>query len=125
MNVLIVVPWDQEWGGVASVVGNVAIQLQKRGHHVWFLHPGESHSLRVKITKWDFPGYELNLRNPYVPEWPVKSVMGFSVYLSHTLHQLYTLLVRHDIHIVNIHYPIGYEMYFTVLRRLLRFNHHG
>ena len=121
MNVLIVVPWDQEWGGVASVVGNVAIQLQKRGHHVWFLHPGESHSLRVKITKWNLPGYELNIRNPYVPGWPVKSVLGFSVYLCHTLYQLYTMLVRHDIDIVNIHYPIGYEIYFTVLRKLLRF----
>lgn len=45
MNVLIVVPWDQEFGGVASVVGNVASQLQKRGHHVWFLHPeiGRAH----------------------------------------------------------------------------------
>ena len=121
MNVLIVVPWDQEWGGVASVVGNVAIQLQKRGHHVWFLHPGESHSLRVKITKWNFPGYELNIRNPYVSERPVKSVMGFSVYLCHTLYQLYTLLVRHDIDIVNIHYPLGYGLYFTLLRKLLRF----
>lgn len=121
MNVLLVVPWDQEWGGVASVVGNVAIQLQKRGHHVWFLHPGESQSLRVKVTKWNFPGYELNLRNPYVPEWPVKSVIGFSVYLCHTLYHLYTLLVRHDIDIVNIHYPIGYGLYFTFLRKLLRF----
>lgn len=121
MNVLIVVPWDQEWGGVASVVGNVAIQLQKRGHHVWFLHPGESHSLRVKITKWNFPGYELNLRNPYIPERPVKSVMGFFVYLCHTLYQLHTMLVRHDIDIVNIHYPLGYGLYFTFLRKLLRF----
>lgn len=121
MNVLIVVPWDQVWGGVASVVGNVAIQLQKRGHHVWFLHPGESHSLRVKITKWNFPGYELNIRNPYVPERPVKSVIGFSVYLWHTLYQLHTLLVRHDIDIVNIHYPLGSGVYFTLLRKLLRF----
>lgn len=121
MNVLIVVPWDQEWGGVASVVGNVAIQLQKRGHHMWFLHPGESQSLRVKVTKWNFPGYELNLRNPYVRERPVKSVIAFSVFLWHTLYQLYTLLVRHDIDIVNIHYPIGYGLYFTLLRKMLRF----
>jgi glycosyltransferase involved in cell wall biosynthesis len=121
MNVLIVVPWDQEYGGVASVVGNVAIQLQKRGHHVWFLHPGESHSLHVKVTKWNFPGYDLNLRPPYVPDWPVKSVMGFSVYLCHTLYQLYTILVRHDIDIVNIHYPLSCGLYFTFLRKLLRF----
>jgi L-malate glycosyltransferase len=121
MNVLIVVPWDQEWGGVASVVGNVAIQLQKRGHHVWFLTPDESQSLRVKVTKWNFPGYELNLRNPIVPERPVKSVIGFSVYLCHTLYQLYTMMVRHDIDIVNIHYPLSSGLYFTFLRRLLRF----
>ena len=121
MNVLIVVPWDQEFGGVASVVGNVARQLEKKGHHVWFLHPGESHSLRVTITKWNFPGYELNLRNSYVPDRPVKSVLGFSVYLCHTLYQLYTMLVRHDIDIVNIHYPISSGLYFTFLRKLLRF----
>jgi glycosyltransferase involved in cell wall biosynthesis len=121
MNVLIVVPWDQEFGGVASVVGNVAVQLQKRGHRVWFLHPGESHSLRVKTTKWNFPGYELNLRNLYVPKRPVKSVVGFSVYLCHTLYQLYTMLVRHDIDIVNIHYPISSGIYFTFLRKLHRF----
>jgi glycosyltransferase involved in cell wall biosynthesis len=121
MNVLIVVPWDQEYGGVASVVGNVAIQLQKRGHHVWFLHPGESHYLLTKSTKWNFPGYELNIRNPYISDWPVKSVLGFSVYLCHTLHQLYTLLVRHDIDIVNIHYPISSGLYFTLLRKLFRF----
>jgi glycosyltransferase involved in cell wall biosynthesis len=121
MNVLIVVPWDQEFGGVASVVGNITIQLQKRGHHVWFLHPGESHYLLAKNTKWNFPGYELNLRNLYIPGWPVKSVLGFSAYFCHTLYQLYTMLVRHDIDIVNIHYPIGSGIYFTFLRKLLRF----
>lgn len=121
MNVLIVVPWDQEFGGVASVVGNVASQLQKRGHHVWFLHPGESYSLRPKITKWNFPGYAMNIRTPYVPERPVKSVVGFFVYLCHTLYQLYAMLTRHDIDIVNIHYPISSGMYFAFLRKLLRF----
>jgi len=121
MNVLIVVPWDQEFGGVASVVGNVASQLQKRGHHVWFLHLGESHALRAKITKWNFPGYEMNVRTPYVPEQPVKSVAGFFVYLSHTLYQLYAMLVRHDIDIVNVHYPISSGMYFALLHKLLRF----
>lgn len=121
MNVLIVVPWDQEYGGVASVVGNVAIQLQKHGHHVWFFHPSESDFLRIKLTKWNFPGYELNLRSPYVPERPLKSVAGFSVYLCHTLYQLYSMLVRHHIDIVNIHYPIGSGLYFTFLRKILRF----
>ncbi|HJT21777.1 MAG TPA: glycosyltransferase family 4 protein [Nitrospira sp.] len=121
MNVLIVVPWDQEWGGVASVVGNVGTQLRKRGHHVWFLNLGESELLRAKTTKWNFPGYELNLRNMYVPERPVKSVLAFCVYLLRTLYQLGRLVRRHDIDIVNIHYPLGCEIYFVFLRFLLRF----
>jgi len=121
MNVLLVVPWDEEFGGVASVVGNLAIQLQKCGHQVWFLHPGESHKLRAKTTKWNFPGYELNLRNPIVPGRPVKSFLGFCFYLWHTLRQLYTLHRQHNIDIVNIHYPISNGVYFTILRRLLKF----
>jgi len=121
MNVLLVVPWDQEIGGVASVVGNVARQLQKNGHQVWFLHPGEAHSLKTTVTKWNFPGYELNLRNTFAPEAPVKSVLGFAFYLFHTLYQLHTLLVRHNIDIVNIHYPIGSGVYFALLRPLCRF----
>ena len=121
MNVLIVVPWDQEFGGVASVVGNVACQLEKKGHRVWFLHPGEAHSLQVKVTKWNFPGYELNLRTLFVREHPIKSVPGFLLYLSHTLLQLHKLLRRHDIDIVNIHYPIGSSIYFSWLRWFHRF----
>lgn len=121
MNVLIVVPWDQEFGGVASVVGNVARQLEKKGHGIWFLHPGEAHSLQTKVTKWNFPGYELNLRNLFVREHPIKSVAGFVLYLSHTLLQLHELLRRHDIDIVNIHYPIGSSIYFSWLRWFDRF----
>jgi len=121
MNVLLVVPWDQAVGGVASVVGNVARQLRKAGHQVWFLHPGEASSLKTTVTKWNFPGYELNLRNPFVKEAPVKSVLGFLFYLPHTLHQLHTLLIRHNIDIVNIHYPIGSGVYFALLRHFSKF----
>lgn len=121
MNVLIVVPWDQEFGGVASVVGNVARQLEKKGHGIWFLHPGEAHLLQPKVTKWNFPGYELNLRNLLVREHPIKSVAGFALYLSHTLFQLHKMLRRHDIDIVNIHYPIGSGVYFSWLRWFHRF----
>jgi glycosyltransferase involved in cell wall biosynthesis len=51
----------------------------------------------------------------------VKSVAGFSVYLCPTLYQLYAMLVRHDIDIVNIHYPINSGLYFTFLRKILPF----
>ncbi|MEK7762026.1 MAG: glycosyltransferase family 4 protein [Nitrospirota bacterium] len=121
MNVLIVVPWDQEFGGVASVVGNVARQLELRGHRVWFFHPGESNSLRETRTKWNFPGYELNLRNPFISEHPVKSVLGFAFYFWSTVIQLRRVLARHDINIVNVHYPIDGCVYFSILRRIMPF----
>ena len=73
MNILTVVPWDQEYGGVASVVGNVALELEKRGHKVLFLHPGADDTVERTITKWGFFGYKLNLRGPLVP-----AVMHFS-----------------------------------------------
>ena len=106
--------WHRSWATLPFNCRNVAIMFG------FFIQVNHS-SLRVKVTKWNFPGYELNLRNPYIPERPVKSVMAFSVYLCHTLYQLYTMLVRHDIDIVNIHYPISSGLYFTFLRKLLRF----
>ena len=64
MNVLLVVPWDQEFGGVASVVGNLGRHLSNAGHHVVFFHPGESRRLRPKATAWGFSGYAAQHQDP-------------------------------------------------------------
>lgn len=119
LSVLLAVPWDQESGGVAAVVGHLARHLETHGHRVLFLHPGASEVIRSKKTKWGFDGVELNLRTPYVPEHPVRSVIAFLVTLPFTLFQLVRLLRRHDIGVVNIHYPGPAFVYFAVCRWLL------
>src|SRR5688500_10260563 len=119
LNVLLVVPWDQESGGVASVVGYLARHLETHGHRVLFLHPGVSETLRYKKTKWGFQGVELNLRRPLVPGHRVRSACAFLVTLPFTLLQLLRLLRVHDIRIVNIHYPGDGFVYFAFCRWLL------
>jgi glycosyltransferase involved in cell wall biosynthesis len=119
VNVLLVVPWDQETGGVASVVGNLARELQRRGHGVVFLHPGDAERPTPRTTKWGFAGYELNLRTPFIAEHPLRSVVAFLATLVPTLWRLSALLRRERIEIVNIHYPLEAFAYFGVLRWLL------
>lgn len=121
MNILLVVPWDQEYGGVASVVGNLARQFQKQGHQTFFLHPGENDALETRRTKWLFPGYRLNLREPFLPDFPLKSIGAFFYYLLPTLRQLWQLLSKNNIDIVHIHYPGESGIYFALLRRFCRF----
>ncbi len=121
MNILLAVPWDQEYGGVASVVGNVGRQLQHKGHTVVFFHPGDDDRLRERITAWKFPGYRLNLRPPYDSNAPLKSRAAFWIYLVPTLLQLGRLVRLHRVDLVNIHYPSEQFVYFALLRFMMRF----
>lgn len=119
LSVLLVVPWDQERGGVASVVGNLARYLETHGHRVLFLHPGCSERVRYKKTKWGFQGAELNLRSPWIPGRRLRSVCAFFLTLPFTLLQLVRLLRAHNIRIVNVHYPGESFAYFALCRWLL------
>lgn len=119
LNVLLVVPWDQESGGVAAVVGYLARHLEAEGHGVLFLHPGASEVVRHKKTKWGFPGVELKLRAPFNPNYPLRSVVSFLVMFPFTLFQLVRLLRANDIRVVNIHYPGEHFVYFAFCRWLL------
>lgn len=107
MRILFVVPWDQEVGGVASVVGNLARGLEERGHGAVFLHPGTADELVRTTTKWGFTGYRLRLRGPCAPANPLRSVLAFWVFLLPTLVRLVRLLRRDRIDLVNIHYPLA------------------
>jgi hypothetical protein len=119
MNVLMVMPWDQPFGGVAYVVGNLARSLEQAGHNVTFFHLGESEYCRRRTTTWGFTGYERNLRSPFIEKKPIRSLLAFLVYLVPTLLQLATLIRRHRIQVVNIHYPVEPFVYFALLRWLL------
>lgn len=119
LNVLLAVPWDQESGGVAAVVGNLARQLESQGHRVLFFHPGRPEVMREKKTKWGFQGVELNLRTPFIPGRMLRSVIAFLITFPFTLFQLVRLLTRHDIQVVNIHYPGDAFVSFAFCRWLL------
>lgn len=121
MNVLFAVPWDQKFGGVTAVVGNLAKELQGKGHHVWFLYPGEQDMLREKETRLNFQGYELHLRAPAVESAPIKSRAGFVLHFPGTVLRLYKLIKRHEIDIVNIHYPSDHFVYLAFLRQICGF----
>ena len=119
MNILLVVPWNQASGGVASVVGNLARHLEKCGHSVVFLHPGAPDRRRRRVTALGFTGYEINLRAPFARNQPVKSAVAFVVYFALTLYQIASVIRAHRIQVVNIHYPMEAFVYFGVLRWLM------
>jgi glycosyltransferase involved in cell wall biosynthesis len=119
MNVLLVVPWDQASGGVASVVQNLARRLQARGHTIVFLHPGPPDRPRARVSASGFPGYEVKLRAPLVQAQPVKSAVAFIGNLLPTLHRLASLIREQRIDVINIHYPTESFVYFAILRWLL------
>lgn len=119
MNILVVTPWDQQFGGVASVVGNLATCLRARGHRVLFLHPGASSTIRHTTTAWGFDAVEINLRQPYIRERPIRSLAAFLLTLPTTMLRLVRLLREQGIEIVNIHYPLDSFVYFALCRWLV------
>jgi glycosyltransferase involved in cell wall biosynthesis len=121
LKILIVVPWDQERGGVATVVNKVAECLNAKGHSVLFFHPEDLESLAVKKTKAGFRGCALNLRAPFIAECPVRSIVAFLFTLPRTLLQLLVLLRKEEIDVVNVHYPIPAFVYFALCRVFHRF----
>jgi glycosyltransferase involved in cell wall biosynthesis len=118
VNVLIVVPWDQARGGVATVVNNLAKHLVQNGHGVHFLHPGDGARPQPKTTRAGFPGYQLNLRGPAVAHRPLVSAAAFWLRLPGTLLRLRKLLRAHRIDVVSIHYPLPSFLYFALCRLL-------
>lgn len=118
-GILIVTPWDQDTGGVASVTGNLATLLRERGHPVVFLHQDENPGLTPTRTRWHFHGYRLNLRSPVVPGRPVRAPASFVAHAPATFARLRSILRRHNISIVNIHYPLDSHVSVAWLRRLM------
>ena len=119
MKVLLVIPWDEERGGVVSVARNLTRYLQSRGHHVVFFHPGTTLFLRRRTTKLGFDGATLRLVLPYGERYRLLRVVVFPFLFAAGLIQLLWFLRRERVQIINLHYVEDGFAYFAVCRRLL------
>jgi glycosyltransferase involved in cell wall biosynthesis len=117
-TVLLVVPWDQESGGVTSVARTLATSLQEAGHRPLFLFPGDDDRVRRGRSRLGFEAAWLNLRAPLLRGRRLHSLAGFLAYLPLALRELLALVRRERVSVVNVHYPIENGFWFALLRRL-------
>jgi glycosyltransferase involved in cell wall biosynthesis len=118
---LLVLPWDEETGGVISVARNLAHYLQNQGHEVVFFHPGKSFLLKHTKTKLGFSGVQLRLNMPFGPN-PGRWLRTFAfplLFLSSMLQLLWFIHARR-IRLLNVHYPGDNSCYFALCRLCLR-----
>lgn len=119
MNILIVVPWEQEFGGVASVVNNLASQLDRKGDNVQFLYPSENNIVTSKKTKY-FILHHVRLRPFNDQKKTIKGMIAFFIYFPLTMYQIMRFLLKNKIHCVNVHYPGENSVYFALCRSVLK-----
>jgi glycosyltransferase involved in cell wall biosynthesis len=119
MRILVAVPFDNEIGGVASIVGNLAKFLQECGHRLFFLHSSAATILRSKMTRRGFQGFELRMQMPLGERNPIVSLLLFTIFFPIAFYQLVRLIQKNCIQVVNVHYPTDYFFYFGFCRRLL------
>jgi len=120
IKILLVVPWDEERGGVVAVAENLAKYLHERGNAVLFFHPAPTVVLRMKTKKLGFPCGRLRLCFPFAEPRRVVSTVAFVFLSPLILLQLIWFLYTNQIRVVNLHYPINNFFYFAICRRLLR-----
>jgi L-malate glycosyltransferase len=119
MRFLLAVPNDNDIGGVAAVVGNLAKALKRRGHEVFFLHPSGATLPRAKTTKLGFPGFYLRMQMPLGERHPLISILAFLFFFPIGLYQSLRLIRKYRIDVVNVHYPADCLFYLGLCRRIL------
>lgn len=120
IRTLLVVPWDEERGGVVCVAENLTRYLQARGHEVMFFHPGKTPFLKRRPTKLGFAGVTLRLIMPFGDRHRrLLRILAFPLLFNLSLLQLIWFLHRHRIQIINLHYPVDNFFYFGICSRLL------
>lgn len=124
MNVLLVTPWPLDHpggpGGVTVVVQGLARELSRHGDHVAYLLPKQ----RGRLEAWHLDGhpvYKASVRGTRLRELSWKGRIGFLVGFPITCWQLWRVIRRENIQIVNIHYFFSPWKYFLYLRRILPF----
>ena len=118
MRILIAVPFDEERGGVAYVTGNLARELQLRGHQVIFVFPGKAFRIKQKVTKFGFPGFELRMQCPFGARNPIISLLAFLILFPIGICQVLSVLRKHRIQIINVQYPTDCFFYLALCSRL-------
>jgi len=120
MTILLATPNDEALGGVAYVIGNLARDLQKRGHEIVFLFPGKSIVMRPKTTQFGCRGFELRMQRPLGERNPAISLPAFLILFLIAMVQLIRLSRKCRIQIINVHYPTDCLFYLALCRRILR-----
>src|SRR4051812_6971360 len=118
MRVLIAIPFDEELGGVSYVVGNLARELEARGHEVLFLFPGKALRVKRKVTKFGFPGFEVRLQCPFGERNAIVSLLAFLVLFPIGIYQVLSLLRKNNIEIINVQYPTECFFYLALCKRI-------
>jgi glycosyltransferase involved in cell wall biosynthesis len=122
MTILIVTSEHKQSGGVASVVRNLALYLQERGHEIIFLYPGRSLIPKAKTTTSGLPAFELNLRLPFREgRHPVLTLGAFLIFFPVSMFHLIRFIQKNNIQVVNIHYPGECWVYFGLCRTFLSY----
>ncbi len=119
MKLLIAAPDESEIGGVASVVRNLSEYLQSRGHDVYFLYPARTVFLKNKVTKANFPAFELRMQAPFGERNAIVSLCAFLLLFPITFCQVLYLVKKHRFQFINIHYLSECFFYLALCRRIL------
>jgi glycosyltransferase involved in cell wall biosynthesis len=117
-GVLLVVPWDQRFGGVNTVVRLLARRLVDTGCQPTFLFPGDSVVPRSGRSSLGYNAYWMNLRPVMVRRRAALSLLGFALSAPLVLAYLLRMVHQHGIGVVNAHYQSAYMTILVALRRL-------
>jgi glycosyltransferase involved in cell wall biosynthesis len=119
MRILLATPNDNDVGGVASVLKNLATSLGNHGHQVLFLHPADTTLIKPKATKLGFPGFGFRMQMPFGERNRVLSFLAFLFFFPIGIYQVLRFIRKYQIDVINIHYPAGCLFYLALCRRVL------
>ena len=117
---LFVVPWDiRPPGGVNHVVVSLFRQAARRGPYQPIVLTSSWEHLAPREAIVDGrPSILYRLRSPYDESAPIKGALAFLYHLPCCLYRLLSLLRKHDVRVINLHYPLLYALQFALLKAL-------
>ncbi len=121
MNILMVTPYfPPQTGGVVTFTDSLQRLLRERGHQLYVIVPGSSHSITPCVTPTNALTYDFYFRSLWIAEAPVKSLFAFLVYFIPTLFKLRRFLKKNNVDLVLLEYPMPYMFYFYLLKLLVK-----